>query len=201
MNRIIIGLVGPMCSGKGIVGKHLKDLGFEYQSLSDRVREETRARGLPVIRENLQDVGNDLRDRFGGSVLAKRTLEILDGFQGNLVIDAIRNPAEIEFLKQVYDISIIAIDASREDRLQWYLERSSERGEDGVTPEDFYKADSRDTGIGEPENGQQVARCLEMSDIVFVNKGSKEELFLDIEILLSKNFNFTLEGICRQVEK
>ncbi len=55
--QIVIGLVGPIASGKGTISEYLKSQGFVYFSLSDVVREETVARGLEMSRKNLQDVG------------------------------------------------------------------------------------------------------------------------------------------------
>lgn len=200
MKQMIIGLVGPMVSGKGDVAKYLESLGFQRQSLSDRVREESDLRGVERTRENLQDVGNDLREKFGLQVLAERTAELLASCSGNIVIDGIRNPGEIEFLKQIYDISIVGINAPVESRLDWYLRRAEKRGEDTATEEEFIKSNSRDYGIGEGSNGQQVGRCLEMADILIQNDGSKKHLIEEIEYLLILN-GFSPEGARKSKEK
>ncbi len=201
MKRIVIGLVGPMVSGKGDVAAHLKSLGFHYDSLSDRCREEADARGIPRTRKNLQDVGNDLRETFGLQVLAERTVEILREVDGYIVIDGVRNPGEIAYLRNELDAMIIGIDAPVELRLKWYLERAAKRGEDFASEDEFHKNNNRDFGIGEPEGGQQVGKCLAMSDFVLVNDGTKEQLFETMEHLLIKEYAFTPEGARKNKEK
>ena len=198
---MVIGLVGPIASGKGEVAKYLRDLGFTVLSLSDRVREEVSARGLPLSRENLQNVGNDLREIFGGHVLAERTLELLGSTDGNVVIDSIRNPSEIEFLRHVLGITVIGIDASPEIRMEWYLDRAWRRGEDGTSDADFVRANNRDLGLGENNFGQQVVRCLEMADVVIQNEDTKKHLLEAVDYYLISELGFSPEGTRRSKEK
>ncbi|KKT42469.1 MAG: hypothetical protein UW88_C0004G0016 [Candidatus Collierbacteria bacterium GW2011_GWD2_45_10] len=198
---MVIGLVGPIASGKGEVAKYLRDLGFTVLSLSDRVREEVSARGLPLSRENLQNVGNDLREIFGGHVLAERTLELLGSTDGNVVIDSIRNPSEIEFLRHVLGITVIGIDASPELRMEWYLDRAWRRGEDGTSDADFVRANNRDLGLGENNFGQQVVRCLEMADVVIQNEDTKKHLLEAVDYYLISELGFSPEGTRRSKEK
>lgn len=194
-------MVGPIASGKSEVAKYLRKLGFSYYSLSDRVREEASYRGLPLSRENLQDVGNDLRESLGGHILAERTLELLVESNEPIVIDSIRNPAEIKFLRDALDISVIGISASTENRLQWYLNRAEQRGEDGLSEADFFKANDRDLGIGEGRAGQQVGLCMGMADYVIPNIGSKKGLLEDIDYFLILELGFSPEGARRSQEK
>ncbi len=201
MTRTVIGLVGPIASGKGEVAKYLRGLGFSVFSLSDRVREEVNARGLPLSRENLQNVGNELRETFGGHVLAERTLALLSGLEGNIVIDSIRNPSEIEFLRQALGITVMGIDASPENRLEWYLDRAWRRGEDGAAEGDFIRANNRDLGLGENNLGQQVGRCLEMADVVIQNEDTKKHLLEDVDYYLISELGFSPEGARRHREK
>lgn len=201
MTRVIIGLVGPLSSGKGVVSDFLIENGFDHHSLSDIVRDEANLRGIPVTRENLQNIGNDLRTKFGGHVLAQRTLEKIKPEKKFIVIDSIRNPEEIYFLKSVFDILIIGIDAPQELRLIWYLERAKIRKEDSLSELDFYCADGRDSGVGETVAGQQVRQCLLNSDIVIENRGSKKELIDTLQKVIVEKCGTTLEGIHRPCEK
>ncbi|EKD52657.1 MAG: hypothetical protein ACD_61C00279G0001 [uncultured bacterium] len=201
MKRTVIGLVGPIASGKGEVVKYLQKIGFTVFSLSDRVREEVLARGLPISRENLQNVGNELREVFGGQVLAERTLSMLSDTEDPVVIDSIRNPSEIEFLREALGITVIGITASPETRLDWYLRRAFIRGEDGLTEEDFNRANGRDLGQGENNLGQQVGRCLELADIVIENEDSKKHLLEAVEYYLISELGFCPEGSRRAKEK
>ncbi|KKS94688.1 MAG: hypothetical protein UW68_C0010G0012 [Candidatus Collierbacteria bacterium GW2011_GWB1_44_6] len=201
MKRTAIGLVGPIASGKGEVVKYLKNLGFICFSLSDRVREEAFSLGIPPQRENLQNIGNSLRNTFGSHILAERSLELLSGDEELLVFDGLRNPSEIEFLCESLDIHIIGINASEENRLKWYLERAGIRGEDGLTEADFHLANNRDLGQSEPESGQQVSVCLEMADEIIQNDGSKRHLREAVDYLLISEFGISPEGLRHSKEK
>lgn len=193
MEKIIIGLTGSLCSGKGTIANHLIELGFHHQVLSDRIRDEIRSRGQEITRTLLQDVGNELRLTYGGAILAERTCDLIANIQGNIVIDGVRNPDEIEFLRNSLNAKIIGIHAPKEKRLEWYLERAKERGEDGKTLEIFERDDNRDFGIGEPENGQQVGKCLEMADIFLWNAGPKQDLYQECDLYLKNILNFDPE--------
>ena len=132
--RLVIGLVGPMASGKGVVADYLKAQGFAFESLSDRIREDMKARNIPLTRENLQNYGNYLREAYGNAVLAQRTVDLLSDSGHNVCIDSIRNPGELLFLRESLGALIIGIDAPEDLRLVWYLERAKP-GEKTLLPQ------------------------------------------------------------------
>lgn len=200
MKRVVIGLVGPIASGKGFLAEYLVANGFVHFSLSDRVREEVDARGLRRERKTLQDVGNDLRNTFGASVLARRTVELIPDEVELIVIEGIRNPMEIDYLKATLGVTVVGVDADRELRLGWYLERARTRGEDGVTVEDFFRADERDQGKGEYLSGQQGRMCMEMADQVVVNDGTDRFLRESMDFL-RRELGFDPEGRKKEKER
>ncbi len=192
MKQAVIGLVGPIASGKGFLAEFLVEKGFAYWSLSDRVREETDRRRLPRERGILQDIGNELRFSFGPATLAKQTWALIPDTAELVIIDSIRNPMELDFLK-AFGTTIIGVDASVENRLRWYLERAKKRGEDGATAEDFYRANARDLGEGEDAYGQQGGECLRLSDIKLFNDGTNRFLREGGEAL-REQLGLNLEG-------
>ncbi len=193
MNRIVIGLVGPIASGKGFLGEYLGSHGFFYISTSDRVREEADRRGVGKTRDNLQDIGNELRENFGVTVLVERCLVLIPAETDLIVIDGMRNPGEARFVKEQMGGSIIGVDASAELRLRWYLERAKRRGEDGITEADFWRANNRDLGMGENHLGQQGGVTFLMSDRVVFNDGS-DRMMRECEEWLREKFRVELEG-------
>lgn len=200
MNRIVIGLVGPIASGKGFLGKYLENRGFCYTSTSDRVRDEAHRQGISPTRENLQDIGNQLRENFGVEVLVVRCLTLISNEADLVVIDGMRNPGEVRFVKEQLGGCIIGLDAPEELRLKWYLERAKRRGEDGVTEADFWKANNRDLGIGENSFGQQGSATFMMSDRVIFNDGS-DRMIRDCEGWLSEVCGIELEGKRQKIER
>lgn len=193
MKKVIIGLVGTIASGKGFLAKHLAKEGFFLTSLSDRVREEIDLRGLRRERSVLQDVGNELRWSFGPCVLAERSMVMVPAEAQWIVVDAIRNPGEVAYLKEVFGAKIVAIDAPVELRLAWFLKRAEERGEDSAIEADFWRANARDLGEGEDKFGQQVQSCIVTADFQIWNDGT-EGLFREAERFLREKYEVDLEG-------
>jgi|CXWL01.1.fsa_nt_gi dephospho-CoA kinase len=172
MKRTVIGVVGPIASGKGFLAEYLKSRGFFMLTLSDRLREEADRLGIARTRENLVAIGNRWRHEFGSEVLAKRSVALIPKEAKQVVIDGIRNPGEIVFLREFWKATIIGVDAAAQLRLDWYLERAKRRGEDTASEEAFWKANNRDLGLGEDTLGQQGKLCLELADIRIVNDGT-----------------------------
>ncbi|MFA6305987.1 MAG: AAA family ATPase [Candidatus Gracilibacteria bacterium] len=179
---MIIGLTGSMGCGKGEVVKILEKEGFSYITLSMMVREEARKRGIEEEREKLMEVGNSMRREEGAGVLARRALmKILASSSDKWVVDGIRNPAEIDELRKVVAVEgkdlrcfIVGVDTEKELLISRILSRARES--DAKTRDEIVHKIDRELGVGEEEDGQQVARCLQKVDNVIDNNGTLEEL-------------------------
>ncbi len=170
-----IGLTGMMASGKGEVVKIFEELGYKYISLSDIVREEVALAGKPVSRSEMQDIGNRLRREGGPGILGKRIYEKLSGSPaGKWIIDGIRNPHEVTELRNLNPFSLIAVISDRDLILKRLKERL--RDTDIADNNQLNMRLDREWGINEPEGGQQVGKCVEISDYFIDNNQSLEEL-------------------------
>jgi dephospho-CoA kinase len=173
-----------MASGKGEVVKLLEEKGYHYISLSDFVREEARREGKPVNREHMQNIGNRLRQTGGAGVLGRMVKDrILASDIFRWVIDGIRNPAEVQELKQMEGFRLLGVEADITVILQRMKERN--RDTDRMSEEDLRKRLDREWGIGEPENGQQVGPCMKLADFKILNNSSLDELSRHIEKILN----------------
>jgi len=172
---MIIGLTGSMGSGKGEIVKILEKEGFKYVTLSSMVREEARKRGVPEEREKLMEVGNSMRKEGGAGVLAVRAYEstLVNG-GGKWVIDGIRNPAEIVELKKYEGVHIVGIKTDLNLLVDRILSRN--RDSDPKSREEVLRKVEREWGKGEPEDGQQVGKCMELTDYTIDNGGTLEDL-------------------------
>ncbi|NIA01952.1 MAG: AAA family ATPase [Nitrospirae bacterium] len=175
MEKIIIGLTGSMGCGKGEIVKILEKEGFKYVTLSMMVREEARARGVGEEREKLMEVGNSMRAEHGAGVLAGRARKKIEesGYEF-WVVDGIRNPAEIEELRNGEDVYIVGLHAEKETLVNRVLGRG--RDSDATERGEILRKIEREWGEGEGEDGQQVGKCMKMTDIVVENEGTLEEL-------------------------
>ena len=166
----IIGVVGQIASGKGILVKYLiEKLGFISYSLSSAVHREIEKKGIKkYTRQMLQDMGDELRREFGDEVLAQRIIKAInEKKKDKIVIEGIRNPGEIEFLRNNSNFILIGVKANRELRFKRLLFRGKEW--DPKSYEDFLKVDRRDLGVGQQKSGQQVGKCLAYCDYVLTN--------------------------------
>ncbi len=170
-----IGLTGYMGSGKGEIAKLLQKRGFNYLSLSDMVREEATARGLEHSRENLQAIGNELREKGGAGALGAKAREVIvNNITANWVIDGIRNLGESEALRELPDFNIIGVGAEDEILINRIMERNRDGGV--MTREGILEKLNKEKGVNEPPEGQQVKKCLEDSDFFILNEGPLDEL-------------------------
>ncbi len=177
--KLVIGLTGTMNSGKGTIADYLASKGFEHFILSEIIKEETSQKHLPLTRENLQDIGDILRKAHGLGVLAKLALERAK--TDTILIDGIRNPGEITFLKDTLKgqgkFILIAVDAPLSVRFMRAKERKSAK--DIVDYAAFVSDDARDRGINQPANGQQVQACIDKADFRIENDGRNTTPVID----------------------
>ena len=200
-NLIVIGVVGQIASGKGILVNYLiEKLGFSSFSLSSIVHAELQKRGVKkYTRQALQDMGDELRQKEGDDVLARRIIDLILHKRYNdykfyknyndykrmfCVIEGIRNPGEVKFLKKNPNFILIGVKSKRELRFQRLLSRGKEW--DPKTYEDFLKVDRRDIGIGQDKSGQQVGKCLAYCDYVLTNNKGLEDFERKVDKLMRK---------------
>ncbi len=167
---LIIGVVGQIASGKGILVNYLtRHLGFISFSLSSIVHAELKKKGTKEFtRQMLQDVGDKLRREYGDDVLARRLNEVIKGQKkSKMVVEGIRNPGEIGFLKKNTDFILIGVKAKRGLRFKRLLSRG--KPWDPKDWNDFVKVDRRDFGVSQDKSGQQVRKCLVYCDFVLTN--------------------------------
>jgi dephospho-CoA kinase len=174
-----VALVGLIASGKGVVAEMLQKIGYTSFSYGREVEREIVARELPKERDTYQNVSDSLRAEFGADILARRIaasieLERVRGQAKNALIDGLRHPEELFWLRRHLDTKIIGVTAPDEIRFKRFLQRA--RQSDVLTREGFDFADRRDRGIGQPHHGQQGDACLSVVDCLIDNAGSVEEL-------------------------
>lgn len=190
---MIIGLTGGMVCGKASMAKLLVEKGFIPLVFSDVINEELIKRGIPITRKSQQDFGNELRETFGAGEIARRLIARIEKASSetavsekkgkNYVLDGIRNPGEVEVLRQSKDFFLIAIESSQENRFKRIIERNMDR--DPKTWEEFLAADSRDFDDG-TEHGLQIKKCMKLADYTIENNGSFDDFKNKIEDVLKK---------------
>jgi dephospho-CoA kinase len=174
MVDFVIGITGTIGSGKEVVKEILsKNFNCYSVSLSSVIQSQFKDKS---DRRTLQDMGNELRKKYGNFILAKLATDYMQKDKEMIIVDGIRNVGEIDYLKRKFGkkFILVAVDAPRE--IRWERIKARAREGDPKTWEEFLELDERDQGSGEPLYGQQVKKCMELADIVFINDGSVQQL-------------------------
>ena len=182
---LIIGITGAFGSGKTTAADFLKSLGFTKIGLVQFLEEELKSRGEnKITRKLLQDLGNQLREKYGAEVLAQKALALIKEKRiKKAVVEGFRNGLEISEFRKQNNFKLIGIVVNRKirfDRLKKLVRREK------LNWELFNKLDNRDLGIGEGKRGLQVAICLALSDIFIENNRSLIELKSKIQNALKE---------------
>lgn len=185
---LIIGITGAFGSGKSTAADFLEPLGFTKISLVQFLEEELEKRGeKKITRKLLQDLGNQLREKYGAGILAKKALSLINGRAiKKVVVEGFRNSLEIEEFRKQSNFKLIGVVANRKirfDRLKKLVRREK------LNWELFNELDNRDLGIGEGKKGLQVAICLALSDIFIENNRSLGELKSKIQDAIKEKIN------------
>lgn len=178
---MIIGLTGENCAGKSTVADYLKKKGFYYYSLSDIIREEVKAEGKAVTRENLIMKGNDLRAQFGPGILAQKVAQRVQADR-NYVIDSIRNPAEVDVLRKLGRFFMFYITAPPEVRFERV--RARDREEDPRTFEAFLDIEKLEMENAE-KTKQNLKQTFALADKTIINDAGFSELYDAVDLALA----------------
>ena len=174
----VIGITGSNCAGKDTVAAALEARGFERYSLSDVLREELRQRGVEITRRALIALGNELRTAEGPGTLAIRVRGMIRTDRVALV--SVRNPTEVERLREIPGFVLWAVDAPVERR----FERETARGRESLPAslEEFRALEAREN-TSDP-NAQQLETTFALRDELILNDGTLDELDAKVAALL-----------------
>lgn len=186
---VYVGVVGQIAVGKSVLVDYLlKKLGFFSFSLSSILHDELKKKGITEFTRNtLQDMGDELRKTEGNGALAKIAIQkLLVQKEKHVVIEGIRNPGEIEYLKKNPNFILIGVKASRDIRFKRLMSRN--KPWDPKNYDDFVRVDRRDLGLGQAKSGQQVRKCLAYCDYILTNNKDKKDFQRDVEKLMERIF-------------
>jgi len=188
-DKVVIGLVGPLAAGKTSAAQFLvKNYGFNYFSLSREVRKEAERRGITrkeITRSLLQDIGDDLRKRYGADILAQKVAQkILGSKKRRFIVDGLRHPKEIAFLQKTFSrFYLLAVLAPLRLRFQRIVKR--QRKSDPQRWQDFLRIEKREQEESK-SYGLKIKDCLKEADFKINNSSSRTALSKKVEEFLKQ---------------
>lgn len=177
--KIIIGLVGEIASGKDTVAKYLqKKYGSQTISFSQPLRDILDIMDLPQTRENMAWLGNDLRQRFGQDILAKAiTGQVKKSKNKIICLPNVRLPQDITYLKKLPGFHLVHIDTEPKIRYKRLIKRSQNPDDKSKTWAQFL----RDAKLPTETKIRKLAR---QADWRLDNNGATTDLKKQIEEMM-----------------
>jgi len=180
---LIIGITGTLSSGKGTIAKFLVEKKeFNHYSVREFLVKEIKKRQMPVNRDSMVIVGNDLRKKNSPSYLAETLFEEAKKSGKDCVIESLRTPEEVNALRKKGKFHLFAVNAKQQIRYKRAFKRETKT--DSVSFKEFIEKEKNEMKSDDP-NKQNLSKCISMADYVFENNGTFEELYKKVEDVLN----------------
>ena len=162
LSKIIVCITGMPGAGKSTIVNKLQEIGFTKFTLGDVIRAEAKRRNVDPSGENLGKIMLEVREKNGPGAVAELIKDsIQNSTQDVVIIDGVRSIAEIDVLKQIGDVKLLAIDASPETRFNFLSSRG--RSDDPKTQENFQERDNREISVG-------LDKSIDIADKTITNR-------------------------------
>jgi dephospho-CoA kinase len=180
-NKIIIGFVGEICSGKGTAAEYIREkyngVVFKFSTVMRDVLDRLY---LPQTRENLQTISLILRQSFGQDLFAKTMANDAAASTAPVtIIDGIRRPDDISELAKLDFFRLVAITADEMTRFERSKLRNENPNDAGKTWEQFRKEAAADTEA-------TIRTIAPMAKYAIANDGTVEELKNKLDRLMEQ---------------
>lgn len=180
--KIILGLTGEICAGKGTIVKYITEKhGATSYRFSTMLRDLLKRLYLPVSRENIQYISTAIRQYLGEDIMAKVIAQDVKNDANNIiVVDGVRRVPDIKYLRDLTGFKLIRIVAEPETRYKRLILRKENPGDENKTYEEFL-ADHK------KEADSQVPVVMAQADLEITNNGSLEDLYKQVDQIIQNS--------------
>lgn len=167
-------------AGKSTIANGLKSKGFDIINMGDEVRQEAKRRNIEPTGKNLGKLMLELREKNGqGAVAELITSKIIQSSSDAVIIDGIRSNAEIDVLRRIGNVRILAIHASIQTRFDFLKERG--RSDDPKDRDTFVERDGRELKVG-------ISNSIALADETISNNNLSKEELIETAYQIIKNW-------------
>lgn len=183
-NKIIIGFVGDLASGKGTACQYLKEkYGINSYRYSTMLRDILKRLYIPESRNNIQLISKILRENFGQDLMSKVIAEDVINDQSAIVaVEGIRRPDDIIYLNKISGFHLIYITADPAIRWRRVISRNENAGDANKTFEQFLQDE-------QAEADRQIKDLGSKADLTIVNNETIAEFYNKIDLIINKYAN------------
>ncbi len=177
--KVIIGLTGEICAGKGTIVKYLEQKhGAASYRFSTMLRDLLARLYLPVSRENMQNISTAIRQYLGEDILAKVIAEDVKKDTNNvIVVDGVRRSPDIKYLREIPGFKLVRIVGDPETRFTRLLARKENPGDETKTYGQFIEDHKK-------EADSQVPIVMAQAELEINNNGSLEDLYKQVDQII-----------------
>ncbi len=156
-------------AGKSTIADGLKIKGYDIINMGNAVREEAKKRNLELTGPNLGKLMLELREKNGPGAIAELVKPQIESSTADVIlIDGVRSTDEIQILRKLGSVKLLAIHASTDTRFDFLQKRG--RSDDPQTKDNFEERDNRELGVG-------LSKPIALSDYAISNIGlTKDQL-------------------------
>lgn len=165
----IIGVCGPIATGKTELARYIEKKGYAYIRYSMIISDYLKENNIEDTRENLQKYGYIIFSEYGQYWLNRRLVSKIEGDEF-VVIDGLRHPEDVTFLKEHFFDKFLSIyiDSKLDDRKKRF---------EKLTSDDYTKTMSHSVE-------QNIEKLKDIVDFHIKNEGTRESLFLELESIV-----------------
>ncbi|NIO22761.1 MAG: AAA family ATPase [Candidatus Aenigmarchaeota archaeon] len=182
MVLLVLGITGRRGCGKDTVAQYLsKKYGFRVLTFTDDVLAPMlKSMGKGVTRENLIELGMDMRKTFGGNAALVPALCERIGREGLWVVSGVRFREEVEYFRYNFgeNFRLVSVECSAKKRFE-RLKKRGTKGEKGMSYQEFEKIEKEPTE--KPING-----VMKMARFSLNNNRTESDLHKEIDKLCRK---------------
>lgn len=177
---MIIGLTGPLATGKGTITEYLTSThGAKAVKFSQPLRDMIHRCYVQETREAMSQLAQLMRAAYGNDILVRTLIKDLESMDVSIaVFDGIRYFDEFNALKERPDFQLWAVDTDLPIRYERIVTRGENAGEADLTLEQF-------TQQHELPTEQAIPELMTKADVTINNNGTLDELYAQIDKLVA----------------